>query len=391
MKYISEINKNGKIAVDDTILVKDVLASAGSHILDGFKPLFSAEAVDRLEKAGYEISCKANVGEFGLDLLSESSYYGALTENGKLISAAADLVAKGEADAALQVDVNGMPRRAAAASDVLFLKPTYATVSRYGVIACACSGEQIGVTARTPEKIAEILSVIAGHDTKDGTSLTTEKYEYSLNQEIKGKKACVIKELLDGVSADVKAGIDAYIKKLKDKGIEVEEISVKEFSSLNTVWQILLCAETCNNLSRFDGVKYGYRTSTFKNIDDIYVGTRTEGFSFITKAVILYGSDVLAKGRYDECYDKAMKIRRIIAEKTQGIFAKYDVIIAPVMSQKGYEPYDLNDGFKKVFAESLYTALANLTGIPSLSVKGIQLMANSFNEGLLLSIAEEVK
>ncbi len=391
MKYISEINKNGKIAVDDTILVKDVLASAGSHILDGFKPLFSAEAVDRLNIAGYEISGKANVGEFGLDLLSESSYYGALTENGKLISAAADLVAKGEVEAALQVDVNGMPRRGAAASDVLFLKPTYATVSRYGVIACACSGEQIGVTAKTPHKIAEILSVIAGHDAKDGTSLPTEKYNYNVNEKIEGKKACIVKELLEGVSAEVKSHIDAYVNELKSKGVEITEISIKEFSLLNTVWQILLCAETCNNLSRFDGVKYGYRTPSFKNIDDIYVGTRTEGFSFITKAVILYGSDVLAKGRYDECYDKAMKIRRIIAEKTQEIFSNYDIIIAPVMSEKGYEEYDLNDGFKKVFAESLYTALANLTGIPALSVKGVQLMANSFNESLLLSIAQEVK
>ncbi len=391
MKYISEINKNGKIAVDDTILVKDVLASAGSHILDGFKPLFSAEAVDRLNIAGYEISGKANVGEFGLDLLSESSYYGALTENGKLISAAADLVAKGEVEAALQVDVNGMPRRGAAASDVLFLKPTYATVSRYGVIACACSGEQIGVTAKTPHKIAEILSVIAGHDAKDGTSLPTEKYNYNVNEKIEGKKACIVKELLEGVSAEVKSHIDAYVNELKSKGVEITEISIKEFSLLNTIWQILLCAETCNNLSRFDGVKYGYRTPSFKNIDDIYVGTRTEGFSFITKAVILYGSDVLAKGRYDECYDKAMKIRRIIAEKTQEIFSNYDIIIAPVMSEKGYEEYDLNDGFKKVFAESLYTALANLTGIPALSVKGVQLMANSFNESLLLSIAQEVK
>ncbi len=391
MKYISEINKNGKIAVDDTILVKDVLATSGSHILDGFKPLFSAEAVERLEKSGYAISGKANVGEFGLDLLGETSYYGALTEDGKLVTAAADLVKKGEAEAALSVDVNGMPRRGAAASDVFFIKPSYGTVSRYGVIACACSGEQIGVTAKTAEKAAEVLSVIAGHDDKDGTSLPDEKYDYSINEDISGKKACVIKELLDGADDEVKQNISAFVKKLEAKGVTVEEVSLPEVSLAGTVWQILLSAETCNNLSKFDGVKYGYRTATYKNIDDIYVGTRTEGFSWLSKAVILYGSDVLSKGRYEDCYDKAMRLRRVIFEKTEKLFKEYDVVVSPVMSKTAFEPYDLSEAFKKVFAEVRYTALANLTGMPAAVTNGVQLMAKPFAESTLLSLSNAVK
>ncbi len=394
MKYITEISKSGKIAVDDTILIKDVLATSGSHILDGFVPLFSAEAVEKLTAAGYEISGKANVGEFGLDLLGETSYYGAVTDGDNLVTAAADLVAKGEADAALSVDVNGMPRRGAAASGVCFIKPTYGTVSRYGVIACACSGEQIGVTAKTAEKAAEILGVIAGHDSKDGTSLPQEKYVYSANEEISGKKACIIKELLDGASDEVKEKVLAFAKALENKGVAVEEISLPEVKLANTVWQILLSAETCNNLSKFDGVKYGYRTPSFKNIDDIYVGTRTEGFSFNSKAIILYGSDVLSKGRYENCYDKSMRLRRVITDKIKEVFTKYDVILSPVMSEVSFKPYDTNETFKKVLGESAYTAVASLTGMPSMVINGIQLMADSFNENVLLSIsrsAEEVK
>ncbi len=391
MKYITKISDTGKIAVDDNILVKDVLASAGSHILDGFKPLFSADAVARLEGAGYEIAGKLNVGEFGLDLLGETSYYGATEADGKLVTAAAQSVADGEIDAALSVDVNGMPRRGAAASGVCFVKPTYGTVSRYGVIACACSGEQVGVTARSADKAAEILSVIAGHDVKDGTSLPTEKYSYSINEDLNSKKAVIITELLEGASDEVKANITAYAESLKAKGVEISEISVPAVKLANTAWQILLSAETCNNLSKFDGVKYGYRTPTFKNIDDIYVGTRTEGFGWLSKAIILYGSDVLSKGRYEICYDKAMRIRRVIFDEIKKLFDTCDFIISPVMSKTSFEPHDVSESFTKVFDESRYTAIANLTGVPAVVANGVQLIANSFNESILLSVAHSIE
>lgn len=394
MKYITEINKTGKIAVDDTILVKDVLATAGSHILDGFKPLFSAEAVERLEKAGYSLSGKTNVGEFGLDLLGETSYYGAVTENGNLVGAGASLVAEGAIDAALGVDLNGAPRRAAAVSGVDFIKPTYSTVSRYGVIAAACSGEQIGVTAGSAVKAAEILGVIAGHDSKDGTSDKAKKYDYSVNEEIKGKKVCIIKELLEKASDDVKAQVNAYADSLKAMGISVETVSLPFISQAQTAWQILLAAETCNNVSRFDGVKYGYRTASFKNIDDIYMNTRTEGMGFLAKATILYGSDVLSKGRYEICYDKAMRVRRVVTESVKELLASFDAILTPVCSAVAYTPYDVSEAFKKVFDESIFTVIPNLTGMPAMVTKGIQLIADTFNENILLSIAhsaEEVK
>ncbi len=383
--YINEINTAGTIAVDDTILVKDVPATAGSKMLENFKPLFSAEVVERLQAAGYEISGKTNVGEFGLDLMGETSYFA--DDDKALCGAAAALVANKKIEAALNVDLNGAPRRAAAVSGADFLKPTYGTVSRYGVIACACSGEQIGVTAADAEKISEILSVIAGHDSKDGTSLPQEKYEYSLSEDVASMKVCVISELYDKASDEAKAKLDKYITALEAKGTKVEKVSLDCVFAAQTAWQILLSAETTNNLSRFDGVKYGHRTAEYKNIDELYVGSRTEGFSFLTKATIIYGSAVLAKDKYDLCYDKSLRLRRVVLTKVKELLACYDAILTPACSKLSYEKYDVAEAFEKVYEESLFTAVPSITGLPAMVSGGVQLIADSFKESTLLSIA----
>ncbi|MBO5066275.1 MAG: hypothetical protein J6D06_09205 [Clostridia bacterium] len=389
--YINEINKNGTIAVDDTILIKDIPATAGSKMLENFTPLFSAEVVERLEKEGYEISGKTNVGEFGLDLLGETTYFADAEDNGAIKNAAATLVSESKVKAAIGVDLNGAPRRAAAVSGVSFIKPTYGTVSRYGVIACACSGEQIGVTAADAQSVKDVLAVIAGHDDKDGTSLPDEKYEYSLTEDVSSMKLCVINELYDKASDEVKAKIDAYIKALEEKGATVERISLDLVFAAQTAWQILLSAETTNNLSRFDGVKYGYRTPQYKNIDELYVKSRTEAFGFLTKATIIYGSDVLAKGKYEACYDKSLRLRRVIIDKVKEVLSSYNAIITPPCSKLSFEKYDLSDAFKKVYDESLYTAIPSITGLPAMVNGGVQLIADSFKESTLLSIAHSVE
>lgn len=391
MIYINEINAAGKIAVDDTILVKGVPATAGSRMLENFKPLFSAEAVERLEKAGYAVSGKTNVGEFGLDLMGETSYFAHETKDGKLVGAAAALVASGKVKAALNVDLNGAPRRAAAVSGVDFIKPTYGTVSRYGIIACACSGEQIGVTAANAEDAKEILSVIAGHDSKDGTSLPAEKYEYSTSENVAEMKICIVKELYDAASDAIKANVDAYAESLKKLGAEVEAVSLDIVNQAKTAWQILMAAETTNNLSRFDGVKYGYRTPEYKNIDELYVKSRSEAMGFLTKATIIYGSDVLAKAKYEKCYDKSLRIRRVVCDKVRELLAKYDAILAPACSQTEYKPYDALEAFEKVYEESLFTAVPSITGMPAMVTKGVQLIADSYKESVLLSIAKSVE
>ncbi len=386
--YATQISDKGNIAVDDTILVKDVTSTAGSKILEGFKPLFSAEAVTRLEDKGYTVAGKTNVGEFGLDLVGEFSYYAPQEE--KLEGSAATLVANGEVEAALGVDMNGGARRAAALAGVDFLKPTYGTVSRYGVISCAASGEQVGVYAKSAEKVAEIMGVIAGHDDKDGTSLRNDSYDYSL-EDVKGKKVAINKYLLDKADEVTKAKVLAFADSLRANGVEVVEISCDMPEIANTAWQILMCAETCNNVSRYDGVKFGYRAKEYKNIDELYVNTRTEGFNFLTKAVILYGSDVLSKNRYKDCFDKSLRVRRVVAEGLQKAFEEYDAILTPVCSKSSYEAYDIKDAFGKVFEESVFTAVPNLVGVPALVTNGVQLIGNHFSESTLLSLANSVE
>lgn len=389
MKYITKICETGKIAVDDTILVKDYPATAGSKMLENFKPLFSAEAVVKLENAGYKISGKTNVGEFGLDLLGETSYFG--KAEGKLEGAAASLVASGEVLAALNVDLNGAPRRAAAVSDVDFIKPTYGTVSRYGIIAAACSGEQIGVTAKSAETLKEILTVISGHDSKDGTSLPQQAYEYSTEETTEGVKVCLVKELYDAAAADVKAKIDSYKEKLASVGVTVDTVSLDVVNQAKTAWQILMSAETCNNLSRFDGVKYGYRTPEYKNIDELYVKSRSEAMGFLTKATILYGSAVLAKDKYDSCYDKSLRVRKIVCDSVKELLSKYNVILAPACSTLEFNSYDVLEAFDKVFEESVYTAIPSITGLPALVTQGVQLIADSHKENVLLSVANKIE
>lgn len=390
MKYYTKlIDQKGNIAVDDTILIKDVQACAGSYMLEGFTPLFSAEAVTRLEQNGYTISGKAHVGEFGLDLLGEFSHY--QKAEGKLEGASACLVANGDVAAALGVDVNGSPRRTASISGIDFLKPTYGTVSRYGIISTAASGEQLGVYAKNAQGISKIMSIIAGHDSKDGTSLAQQSYSYSTNEKIAGKKVAVAKDLLDLADQKTKDNISKYIQALQKSGVVIEEVSFDFFNLANTAWQILMSAETCNNISRYDGVKFGHRSENYRNIDELYVNSRTEGFNFLTKAVILYGSDVLSKNRYDACYGKSLKVRRVIADKFNAVMEKYDAVITPVCSKTEYTSYDIHDAFCKVFDESIFTSVANLIGTPALVSTGVQIMGKHFSESLLLSLADAVE
>lgn len=387
--YAAKINDKGNIAVDDTILVKGAPATAGSRILEGFKPLFSAEAVVRLENKGYCVSGKTHVGEFGLDLVGEFSHYAEKEKN--LKGAAAELVSNGEVKAALAVDMSGAPRRAAALSGVDFLKPTYGTVSRYGIISCAASGEQLGVYAKGAQGIKEIMETIAGHDEKDGTSLKNETYDYTIDKDISGKRVCVIKELLQKADSETNAKVKAFTDTLAANGAIVEEVSLDILDAANTAWQIIMTAETCNNVSRYDGVKYGYRAEEYRNIDELYVNTRTQGFNFLTKAVILYGSDALSKTRYKDCFSKSLKVRRVVKEKFEELMQSYDAVIAPVCSKTAYEEYDIHEAFAKVYNESVFTSLANLIGVPALVSYGVQLIGKHFSESTLLSLADSVE
>ena len=389
MKFFKEIiDSLGTIAVDETILVKGVETAAGSKMLTGFKSLFSAEVVERLEAAGEKIKATTHTGEFGLDLLGEFSHYAEKTD--ALSHAASEAVAAGDVKAALCVDMNGTPRRGAAISGVCFLKPTYGTVSRYGVISCAASGEAVGVSAKDSATVASIMTKIAGHDSKDGTSLKDASYDYSIDA-VSGKKVAIVKDLFDLADEDVKAKITSAKAALEKCGVVVDEIECDLFEIANTAWQILMTSETCNNVSRYDGVKFGHRAKEYKNIDELYVNSRTEGFNFLTKAVILYGSDALSKNRYRDCYDKSLRVRRVVSDAMKEIFAKYDAVITPVSKHTSYKAYDIADAFGKVFEESIFTAMANLTGFPAVVGCGVQFMGEHFSDAKLLSLGSAVE
>lgn len=378
--YLYE-NKNAsgmKIALEDMILTKEYPTTAGSKMLEGYISLFDAETVEKLGKAGYEIAGKINVGEFGVDLLGETSYFDGCDD--ELESATSKVVADGDVYAVVGLDVNGAQRRAAAISGQVNVKPTYGTVSRFGTIPVACSGETISITADSVNKCRLVLSSIAGHDDKDGTSLSEENIALiKADAEFTpAKKVAVIK----GVNTD------KFCEVIKAKGVEVEEIDADTFTAAKTAWNILMSAELCNNLSRYDGVKYGYRSENYKTIGELYTNSRSEAFGDVLKTAILYGSDCLSTENYFKIYDKALRIRRVICERFAELFGKYDAIIMPCVSKEKYIKADIENNKLLCFDENIYTAPASISGLPVVTAGGVQIVGKAFSENVLFALAE---
>ena len=382
---INTPNTEKKIVCDDMILTKELPTTAGSKMLDGYKSLFEAEVLTRLFACGYSLVGKANVGEFAIDLVGETSYFGATAKDGKLVSAAAEIVACGDAMAAISLDVNGSVRRAAAQSGLVSVKPTYGVVSRYGTIPVVCSGECVSVTAKSADECKEILDAIIGHDDKDGTSLPEEKCALA-KVSAPVRKVAILKSL--AAEADVTADIEAAKASLEKNGIEVSEIDSEIIACARAAWNILMSAELCNNVSRYDGVKYGYRANNFSGIDELYTNSRTEAFGKLLKSAILFGSDTLSTENYMKVYDKALRTRRVIVEEFAKIFAEYDAVILPATSTKAYSE-DISDEYF-AFKENVYTAPASITGLPAVVAGGVQIIGKAFSESALLDLAKLV-
>ncbi len=390
------INKNESAAspaviLDDMMLTTELPTTAGSKMLDGYMSLFEAEAATKLKTAGYAIAGKANVGEFGIDLLGETSYFGAVTDaNGNLTLASAELLKSGEAKAAVGLDVNGAQRRAAALGGLVYIKPTYGTVSRFGTIPAACSGECVGVMANTVCDCKDVLDAIVGHDDKDGTSLPEDKCALVKNGAATLKKAAVIKTFtkdVDSATADKIANAKAS---LEAAGVTVDEIDCDVLAFAKTAWGVLMCAELCNNVSRYDGVKYGHRSENYTTIGELYTNSRTEAFGELTKTAILYGSETLSDDNYMPVYDKSMRVRRVIVESLAKLFGEYDVLIIPTCSKAAYTEADTSANKYISFDEALYTAPASISGIPAAIAGGVQLLGKAFSESTLFEAAKIV-
>ncbi len=374
------------------ILTKDMPTSAGSKMLDGYESLFSASVCGRLEGAGYAVTGKANVGEFGIDLIGETSFYGACTDgNGALTLACAEILNKGEADVAVVFEVNGSNARAAAQKGLVMLKPTYGTVSRFGTVSAACSGETVSVMSRTVGGAKEALFAIAGHDESDGTSLPESDCERVRNKGEAAKKVAYITAMEAGLDADMLNAVKAARAALEKGGAAVTDIEGSEFLNARIAWNILRSSELCNNVSRYDGIKYGYRTKNYKNIDELYTNSRTEAFGELLKTNILFGSENLSTESYMKVYDKALRVRRVISEYFETLFKDYDAVLMPVCSKAAYTENLVKEDPEISFEENLYTSPAMLTGLPFAVAGGVQLIGKAFSEGTLIASAEVIE
>ncbi len=387
MKLFLEKSKAGEnaIVLDDMILTRDMPTTAGSKMLDGYMSLFDASVVEKLLGKGYDISGKANVGEFSLDLLGETSYFGETEENGELKSALSEIIKSNDAMAGISLEVNGASVRGAALSGLKLLKPTYGVVSRFGTIPAVCSGETVCITAKDSKALKEIYSVIAGNDMRDGTSLPESMIDEA-KREKPTRKIGVLTAFLDKASDDVKALIESFKEKADAEFIEIGD---KDLLLAAPAWNTLMSAELCNNVSKYDGVKYGYRSPNYKTIDELYTASRTEAFGYLTKSTILYGSETLSDENYMKVYDKALRIRRVLSEYMENIFKDVDLLLLPSTSKTAYSVVDAKENPYIAYEESVFTAPAMITGNPVLVTNGIQLIGNKLSDMSLISFLEK--
>lgn len=387
--YIKKFsNSSPSVALSDMILTKEGTTTAGSKMLENYESLFEGECVTRLKNAGYSISGKINVGEFGIDFLGESSYFGAVADGDKLVGATACVMS--EVNGVVGLDVNGAERRGASLARLVNLKPTYGIISRFGTIPVACSGETVSITGKCPNCVEKIAKVLVGHDDKDGTSHREEDYA-KLDTAKEIKKVVLIRALLDLCDEDVKADILQTVEKIKSAGVEVDEIDGELLLSARPAWNTLMSAELCNNVSRYDGIKYGYRTPNYTSIDELYTGSRTEAFGDLLKKAILYGSETLSDYNYMKMYDKSLRVRRVMVDYFNELFAKYDAVIMPVTKKSEYKVKEVQEAKTLSYVENVFTAPASITGLPAVTVSGVQVVGSAFSDYKLLDFAKKIK
>lgn len=395
------------IALKDNLCEAGRLTSCASKILKGFKPPYSATVIEKLRREGALVIGKVNMDEFAFGSSCETSCYGA-TRNpwdleripGGSSGGSAAAVAADETILALGSDTGGSIRQPAALCGVTGLKPTYGRVSRYGLIAFASSLDQIGPITKDVTDSALLLSVIAGYDERDSTSVDMPVPDYTefLNSDIKGLRAGVPKEyFIKGLSAEVEKSVRAAIEVFKGLGVEIIELSLPHTKYAVSAYYIIAPAEASSNLARFDGVQYGLRDSSSKNIIDMYSIARSEGFGDEAKRRIMLGAYVLTSGYYDAYYLKASKVRTKIKEDFDRAFEKCDFILTPTSPTTAFKIEEKISDPLSMYLSDIYTIPANLAGIPAISIPcgltknslptGLQIFAPAFREDIIFKAA----
>lgn len=366
------------LALKDNINLKGFKTTASSKILENFVSPYNATITDKLLNNLVPIVAKANLDEFAMGSSNENSAFGKVHNPWNLdkvpggsSGGSAASVAACEATLSLGSDTGGSIRLPASFCGIVGMKPTYGRVSRYGLIAFASSLDQIGPFARTVEDAAVLLQVISGHDPKDSTSLDipVEDYTKSLNNDIKGRKIGVIKELMgEGLSDDVRKAIDLAIETYKQQGAEIVEVSLPSLKYSIGIYYILATAECSSNLARFDGVRYGYRHADADCLLDMYTKTRAEGFGPEVKRRIMLGTYALSSGYYDAYYKKAQQMRRLVKEDFYKAFEKVDALISPTCPNTAFDIGARAEDPLAMYLTDIATISANLAGIPGISV-----------------------
>jgi len=395
------------VAVKDNICTKDLLTTCSSKILSNFVPPYSAQAVDNLKAAGAVIVGKTNMDEFAMGSTTETSAYG-VTRNpwntehvpGGSSGGSCAAVASCEVPYALGSDTGGSIRQPGSFCGVTGLKPTYGTVSRYGLIAYGSSLDQIGPIAKDISDCAAILEMIASYDKKDSTSVKRDAYDFTsaLLDDVKGMKIGIPSDYLSaGLNEEVKAAVLKAAEVLKAKGAEVEEFQLSLVEYAIPAYYVIASAEASSNLARFDGVKYGYRAKDYNGLHNMYKKSRSEGFGEEVKRRIMLGSFVLSSGYYDAYYLKALRTKALIRQSFDRAFEKYDVILGPVAPTTAPKlGASLSDPLQ-MYLGDIYTISVNLAGLPGVSVPcgidsnglpiGVQLIGDCFQEKKIIRAA----
>ena len=397
------------LALKDNMNLKGSKTTASSKILENFVSPFNATVTEKLLGNLVPIVGKANLDEFAMGSSNENSAFKKVHNPwdlkkvpGGSSGGSAASVAACEATLALGSDTGGSIRLPASFCGIVGMKPTYGRVSRYGLIAFASSLDQIGPFARTVEDAANLLEVISGHDPKDSTSLDlpVEHYAASLNNDIKGMKVGVIKELMtEGLSEDVQKAMERAIEDYKKLGAEIVEISLPNLKHSIGIYYILATAECSSNLARFDGVRYGYRTPDAQNLMEMYTKSRAEGFGPEVKRRIMLGTYALSSGYYDAYYKKAQQMRALVTQDFVEAFKKADILISPTCPNTAFDLGAKASDPLAMYLTDIATISANLAGIPGMSVPagfdkdgmpiGLQILAPQLQESRLFNAAHK--
>jgi len=392
------------IAIKDNIVTNGIKTTAASKILYNFMPVYSATVLEKLEAAGAIDIGKTNLDEFAMGSSTETSFFDTSVNPwdfsrvpGGSSGGSAAAVASGEVVAALGTDTGGSIRQPASFNGIFGIKPTYGRVSRWGVIAFASSLDQVGVMSKRVEDSATVLSTIAGHDDHDSTSSDKEVPDYraNLNKDMHGVKIAVPKEFWhEGTHPDVLANVNKALEAYKKMGATVEEVSLPSLKHAVEVYYVLASSEASSNLQRYDGVRYGFRAKDVKNIKELFVNSRSEGFGDEVKRRIMLGTFALSAGAYDAYFKKAAQVRTLFIKEMGAVLKDYDLIMGPSTTTPAFKIGEKVDDPLAMYMNDILTIPANLAGLPAASVPagladgmpvGLQIIGKPFAEQEVLN------